>query len=264
MKTKITFFFIGIVSCLVVLYLYANYVDVPDNMTIPEVVEHEQPNNKIVPAQLSLPLSYFTKENLRGGSVNPEKDTDDFTTWKKAEFDGGYRSFPTKTITFSDYSNETDTLPSIPTDNTWQTELPDSVFSETLKNQAIETQLGAQLASAGLHIVEVQNTDVTGDGNPETIVSVDTGGNHPPIGYYIIQGENIIFSGGFGTILLSGLVPSPDGNGFSLNWVADKHLEGRGLCCALGYTSTRFVFENGEFIPVYEQDNRYFEVENTN
>ena len=111
--------------------------------------------------------------------------------------------------------------------------------------------------------IYITEADVTNDGIPEKILWVsDAGGNHPPHRFQIVQNERIIFEAGV-SALVRELDPHPTQNGFILKWLDEKHHEGRGLCCPIGYTATRFVFDNGEFVPIYEQDNRYYQVENS-
>lgn len=166
--------------------------------------------------QLNLPIAYFSRETLHGWSGGT-----DYTQADKATFAGGYRSFPTTTVTFTDFNNDHEEITEVP-----------------------EGELG----------------DVTGDGVPELLVAVDTGGNHPPHKYQIIRGSEIIFTGGSNTLLLEDLTADPTGNGFTLSWVADQHVAGRGLCCNAGHINTRFVFEDRVFKPIYEQEEIYFEV----
>jgi len=263
MKTKLIYFIFGTLVSLGVLTAYNEFYaqTIPEESAVNIIRQNDANTELLEPHTLSLPLIYFSQENLYGGSVGSNGKTDDHSTWANASFDGGYRSFPTTTITFTDYMNEVKQLP-LPENNEWQNELEKSIFNELLIEQAAVSDVAARLSFKGQLIYRQQEADVNLDGVPELILSIDTGGNHPPLAYYIVEGKQIIFTGGFDTLLLSGIEPSSDGNGFTLNWVDNKHLIGRGLCCALGYTSTRFIHENGEFRPIYEQDNRYFKVEN--
>ena len=111
--------------------------------------------------------------------------------------------------------------------------------------------------------IYITEADATNDGIPEQILGVsDTAGNHPPHRYQIVQNERIIFEAGVSTLVWE-LDPHPTQNGCVLKWLDEKHLEGRSLGYPLGYTATRFVFDDGKFVPIYEQDNRYFQVENS-
>ena len=80
---------------------------------------------------------------------------------------------------------------------------------------------------------------------------------------YIISNDRIIFtaSGGIGNIQL---IEMSNNNGFEYKWFPWPHEEWRsGLCCPLGHKLVRFIYENGEFIPLYEQKVFYIEVHNS-
>jgi hypothetical protein len=74
----------------------------------------------------------------------------------------------------------------------------------------------------------------------------------------IIKNDKIIFSIRVGLVGL-GLEKSNTGNGFYVHWTNDE-LTSRGLCCPIGYMRTRFVYENGEFKPIYEQEVLYIDI----
>lgn len=268
MKTKIISFILGSLFTIAALYIFVGFRPSTQQEAANISSEAVNPNSTIVnpikgPA-LSLPLSYFRREDLRGGIGNSELDTDDFTTWEKAQFDSGYRSQPTTTITFIDFRNTDEALPDLPDEEKW-TSLTDemTVFSSVYvaQHQAYG-EIGKRYAGK-MQNIYITEADVTNDGIPEKILGVsDVGGNHPPHRYQIVQNERIIFEAGV-SALVRDLDPHPTQNGFILEWLDEKHLEGRGLGYPLGHTATRFVFDDGEFVPIYEQDNRYFQVENS-
>jgi len=112
--------------------------------------------------------------------------------------------------------------------------------------------------------VSSQKFDVDGDGKDELIFSVCTdGGIGRPYTIHIIRDNKIIFS----LISLNGknIIPTKNKNGFYAIWIDEKtdyfDKNGwRGYCCALGHKKTRFVYEKGKFVPVYEQDVVYLDV----
>ncbi len=214
---------------------------------------------------LNLPLRYFSDSDISGGygeGINP-------STWASARVDGGYRSFPTTTITLSsdDYSNKKEGLPTVkPLEYIFAKDPSEDVFifQETFNEQIKEYGV---LATRFLpnDTINVQKFDVDGDEENETIVySCSHGGNHCPHRIMIIKNDAIIFSVSAGLTNLD-LVKSEDGNGFYVHWVPveEDTKWDTGLCCSIGYVSTRFVYENKKFKPVYEQEILYFKVENT-
>jgi len=224
-----------------------------------EIIEDKSAEVDVIPV-LVAPLKYFEYSNITSGSAGGE-----YPNWDSARFDNGFRSFPTTTILFKDYSSETLSLPSIPSDEKWK-ELIDenfTVYAYLYKEQFDELgDLGKRFASEGLQVSGVED-DVTGDGKPEFLLSLgDVGGNHQPYYYKIVQDNKIIFEAGKETVQLMGLHPDPTGNGFTLSWSDDKHFKQQGLCCSLGNYSTRFIYRNGTFEPLYEQEELYFEVKN--
>ena len=268
MKTKIISFIPGSLFTGAALYIFANFLPATQQEAANISSEAVNSNSTVVnPSKaptLSLSLSYFHREDLQGGFVKPELDTDDFTKWEKAQFDGGYRSHPTTTITFIDFRNTDEALPDLPDEEEW-TNLTDDMTAYSslyVAQHRAYGEIGKRYAGK-MQDIYITEADVTNDGMPEKILWVsDAGGNHPPHRFQIVQNERIIFEAGV-SALVRDLDPHPTQNGFILKWLDEKHHEGRGLCCPIGYTATRFVFDDGEFVPVYEQDNRYFQVENS-
>ena len=249
MKTKIISFILGSLFTIAAFYIFANFL--PSTQQEAANVTSEAVN-PIKEPTLSLPLSYFRREDL--GS----------STGEKTQLDGGYRSHPATTITFIDFRNTDETLPDMPDEEEW-TNLTDEMTPYSAlyaaQHQA-HGEIGKRYAGK-MEDIDITEADVTNDGIPEKILWIsDVGANHPPHRFHIVQNERIIFEAGVSTFTRN-LDPHPTQNGFILEWVDEKHLEGRGMCCPLGYTATRFVFDDGEFVPVYEQDNRYFQVEHS-
>ncbi len=209
---------------------------------------------------LQLPLEYFDYTNVRSGSAGGE-----YPNWQSASFNDGYRSFPTTTILFDDYSNEHVDFPVLPTAAEWESITAESVpFGDIYKKQGEDFgDLGKRFSFDIMDISFVKMADVTGDRVSEAIIALgDMGGNHQPYYYKIVQGDKIIFESGKGTEQLAGFEPDASGNGFTLSWRDSKHLT-QGLCCALGSYSTRFVYKDGVFKPLYEQEELYYQVENS-
>lgn len=208
---------------------------------------------------LNLPLNFFSYDNVRSGSAGGE-----YPNWQSARFSNGFRSFPTTTIQFNDYSNEHIELPDLPTDTEWNLLIAEgSPFNWLYKEQGDNYgDLGRRFSNDNMLMSLVESVDVTGDGIPETVLALgDMGGNHQPYYYKIVQDDKIIFESGKGTAQLAGLEPDSTGKGFTLSWRDDKHLT-QGLCCAIGNYKTRFVYTDGVFMPLYEQEELYYQIVN--
>ncbi len=119
----------------------------------------------------------------------------------------------------------------------------------------------------GEYVTDIKKFDVDLDGNDETILSIcGTGGNHCPHRIIIIKENKIIFSVS-PTVVLS-INDSKNGDGFYIHWVPwGLEQEGTiwdvGLCCPPGYMKTRFIYKDGEFKPISEQEVLYSSVEST-
>lgn len=217
-------------------------------------------------ATYDMPLGVFSENKIQWGSVNTDRDSDDYRTWKYATVDEGYRSFPTTTIQLSedDYSNDSEILPKINSngeiyneDGSWK-----ELYDEQIKKYG-------DLAKRFLpvdYITNLQEFDVDGDGVKEKIVSIcGVGGNHCPHKIIIIKKDTIIFDVSAGLTSLD-LKNSDNGNGFYVQWVPTNSTDPKwdvGLCCPPGYISTRFIFDKNKFVPIYEQENLYIKINNT-
>lgn len=178
------------------------------------------------------PARYFSTDQIHGGSVNIESDTNNPYTWKELVIDEGFHSFPTTTITLnaSNFSSKREE---------WLLKQDDEVVSKKF-------------------------FDVDGDGEKETILGLCSAyGKNCPHQMIVLKDTAMIFSVYAGLIGLD-LVEQETGNGFYVHWVptgTDEKWD-KGLCCPLGYVRTRFVYEDGVFKPVYEQDVWYVKVQN--
>lgn len=214
-----------------------------------------------------MPLCYFPSDNIGWGSVDTSKDMDDTSTWKRATIIGGdvFQSFPTTNITIDGFSNEIKSLPpATPTE--W--DVGQEYYEEQKKEYgdlAVRFWSGeyrtGEYGTGAYSITFLKKFDVDRDGQNETMIGIcGLWGNHCPHEILIIKNNKQIFQFGDEG---PGIISSETGNGFYLTWHAAKHYEGVGLCCPKGHIKTRFVFENNKFVPIYEQEILYFEVENT-
>ena len=214
-----------------------------------------------------LPIKYFDDESITSGSYYGD-DSNGNMIFSSANIDEGYRSYPTTTITLKDgYSTDKKNLPEIKTKEQILKEDANVFVADyylELLNEQIEKY--GDMANRFLfktYIVNLEEFDVDNDGLKETIVSLcGTGGNHCPHEIIIVKNNEIIFSASKG---ISGLniTKTNTGNGFYMQWT-NSELTANGFCCPLGYMKTRFIFENGEFKPIYEQEIRYIKVNDPN
>lgn len=218
-------------------------------------------------SELNLPLKYFAESNVVYGSGDGEY----LNSWSNATFEDGYQSFPTTKITIptDGYSVDIKPLPPIKSLNQLKKE---SEFSDAypymefyLKDVKKYGNIANRFINESLGVREVRKFDVDMDGKEETIITLCTyGANGCPHKFIIIKDNSIIFS-----VEVEGrhlnLISSETGSGFYVHWIP-KEKEGtkweNSYCCPPGYMKTRFVFEKGKFIPVYEQEVLYFTVNN--
>lgn len=211
---------------------------------------------------LRLPISYFSKDDFNGGIWNnAEIKNSDYT---KAIFagDDAYQSFPTTAITFSDWLSDIESLPPVKTKNqinevinSWP-----SFYEENLKQHGeLTTRFWPEKS-----VVGKQNFDVDSDGEDELIVSLcgSIGGSAPcPDEIKVMKESVIVFTASGERINVS---PSKKSDGFYIEWIDRDTLPNSVFsnCCIASNKKTRFVYEDGEFRPIYEQEVRYFEVIN--
>lgn len=207
---------------------------------------------------LKLPVSYFNKNLERGsGTLN--------TGERYSIFDGGYQSSPTTTVSLesSEYSNDWTSLPPI---KTTKDILADAdIYKDHFESQITKYGEYAQRYLPDDVITSIELFDVDNDGVKETIISLcSLGENHCPHKVVVIKENRILFQTTAGATGPN-IIDSGFGNGFFVTWSPWSNNGDKwdvGLCCMPGYMKTRFVYENGSFVPVYEQEVLYFRVEN--
>lgn len=123
--------------------------------------------------------------------------------------------------------------------------------------------IGGSFSNWNQAISNIEEADVDKDGIPEKLITTsDIGANHPPHHAYVVKDNVIIAS----IELISGYIkPAKDGNGFYVKDPSPVGDWGPGmsylfpLCCPVGYRIYRVVFEDGRFVPVWEQDISYLQ-----
>lgn len=211
-------------------------------------VSHQSDENDFPP--LDFPVEYFEASQTGLGAG----------TYGIIENSQAYQSYPTTNITLKPeaYSVKTEPLPKIKTDE----EIHQKESAEDLMGEAKDESIRKYgdlarrfVGSAGESwiIDSIKYSDIDSDGAKETIISLSLiGANITGHREVVVKGENVIFSTEQNTFSL--LIPSKNGNGFFLQW--DDNFKKRD-----GYTSTRFIFDNNTFKPVFEQKVRYIRIQ---
>jgi len=246
---------------ILVLLLVVFFISKSQDIKIKEVKtnDYEMPTYE-------MPLSLFAEDKIQWGSVNTDRDTDDYRTWTYATVDAGYRSAPTTIIQLSkeEYSNKSEALPEIKNADLIYNE--DGSWKELYDEQIEEYGDLAKRFLPEDYITNLEEFDVDGDGSKEKIVSIcGVGGNHCPHGIVILKNNKIIFNVSAGLTSLN-VESTETGNGFYVQWVPTNSKDPKwdiGLCCPPGYISTRFIFDKNKFVPIYEQENLYIKIKNT-
>ncbi len=207
-------------------------------------------------ALLDLPLEYFSKKDVQWGSGNNMADYTQIALADKAV----YQSYPTKVITMKSYSSEIKSLKTKTFNQLMQAYSQSEIegYGRTIVKENYQTY--GSLATNYLpthYIWNLDNFDVDGDGVAETIVSTNSTGAADAGSYHsdIIKGNNIIFSVQEDN---ARIVPADTTNGFYVEWRGADDFVPR--CCSQGFMRTRFVFKDGKFVPIYEQQVKYLKV----
>lgn len=173
---------------------------------------------------LKFPFEYLPEADWGGG------------TEEEASFSGEIeaRSYPTMKVT-----------------------IPKDLYSNIKQKE----QSSSELLKNGYEITNTLYFDVDKDGKKEKIISMcSIGANHCPDKQLVIKNGDIIFSL-FGKLIGGWVESTATGNGFYANWYADEDFSS-GLCCATGYTRTRFIYKDNIFVPIFEQKIEYVKVKN--
>jgi len=234
----------------------------------PEIENIEQVENEEPPKYdpyngyelLDLPLEYFSKEDIMWGSVIPGKTGETIVEYREVALGGKaiYQSYPTTKITIEKYSSETRPLQIKPLSDI-KAEMknqfpPDSLWIQKADDNYKEYGDLATHYFPNFHISLSDQFDVDDDDIKEKIISYNFVGRADGGSYQtdIIKGNNIIFSVNEDN---SSIVPADTSNGFYVEWRSPKQWAPR--CCEPGSIRTRFIFKDGNFIPLYEQEVGY-------
>jgi hypothetical protein len=210
---------------------------------------------------LDFPMEYFKKEDVQWGSVKDKSD-DEISDYKIAAIKNiaVYQSYPVTSTTIQSYSSEVFPLKLLSAGETQaqiaKMEMGSYRAEESFKKFGVLTSHYLPAYS----IYAVDKFDVDGDGQDESIVSytqTDAAGFGAPM-TDIIKGNNIIFTLSETGSTVNSILPAETTNGFYAEWGSVGEFTGR--CCEEGLKRTRFVFKDGKFTPLFEQEIRYLKV----
>ncbi len=213
---------------------------------------------------VDLPLNYFSPDDLVWGHDNGSGKLG-MDRYALASIDNKtvYQSYPTTNIRIKKFSSQK-TLINPPDYSQVKNQLGqavgfDSPWVEEIfeKNCKDYQKLALHFLSQSRVIEDSNSFDVDGDGQKEQIITTndfgraDGGSPHSSI----IKNNLVIFSANEDG---SKIVTADTADGFYVEWRLSDDDSPR--CCPAGYFRTRFVNLRGEFVPVYEQEIRYFVV----
>lgn len=213
---------------------------------------------------LDLPLNYFSIKNVEWGSAGGDGKEGTIGLYTQVALDSKevYQSYPKMVTTIKKYSTETVPLTTKKFNNVRkQFQNEENNYDWTLSNVDNNYKEYGQLA---VHFLEnsqmievIDSFDVDADGVKEKILGLNFVGRADGGSYNaaIIKGDKVIF---YVSEDESFIVPTDTSNGFYVKWRNPN--DGSARCCPIGYLKTRFVYQNGKFIPLYEQEVRYFNV----
>lgn len=210
---------------------------------------------------LDIPLKYFSVKDVRWGSVGGDGKEGTMEEYTQAALDGkvAYQSYPTTDTTITEYSSEI--IPATTKKYTevrkeiQKTEGDDSVWLEYADSNFKEYgQIAVNFLAESQDIELSDDFDVDNDGIKEKILGLNYIGRADGGSFNaaIIKNGKVIFTVSENK---SFIVPADTTNGFYVEWKSPN--DDSALCCQTGYIRTRFVYENGKFVPVYEQEVRY-------
>lgn len=254
-KVKLKYLFIGIflalLSCIIL-----NKVLNPLSEPKPELTKTDS-NNQDFP-DLDLPLKYFSRNDLHwslGGS-----DTNDDITFGSFGGESEYRSYPTTEIKVKDYDNKSHLYEKNKHDDGVGISMiqeGDEYWEGLMKDSQTKYGNFVKMYWPDYLVTGKDDFDVDLDNNKETILTLSVPElNHAPHRIDIVKNGKIIFS-------YSGyqpeIEPSKTNNGFYLLWTSGEQLNS-GYCCPSGQMRTRFVYDNHEFNPIWEQEIVYAKI----
>lgn len=209
---------------------------------------------------LDLPLKYFSIKNVEWGSVGGSGKEGTMEEYTQVALDSKevFQSYPTTNITIKKYSADIVPLST----KTWievrnkihEEEENNLWLDEVDKNYKSYGQMAVHFLDGFQDIEKFDSFDVDNDGIKEKILGLNSVGraNGGSYNAAIVKGNKMLF---YVSEDESFIVPTDTSNGFYVKWRSPDDDSAR--CCPRGYIKTRFVFQDGKFIPLYEQEVRY-------
>ncbi len=210
---------------------------------------------------LDIPLKYFSTEDVRWGSAGGGGIEGTMEEYTQVALDGKitYQSYPTTDTTITEYSSEI--IPATTKKyadvrkEIQKTESNDSIWLKYIDDNYKEFgQIAVNFIADSQDIEFSDSFDVDNDGVKEKILGLNSIGRADGGSYNaaIVKNGKVIFTV---TENKSFIVPADTTDGFYVEWKNPS--DDSALCCQTGYIRTRFVYDDGEFVPVYEQEVRY-------
>lgn len=210
---------------------------------------------------MDFPVNYFSVKDVQWGSAGkgPGDKITDYTQvglLNKAV----YQSYPSTEITIKNYSSETKPLKIKNIDEIMQTFTKSETagFGKTLVEDSYQKygSLDTNYLPSD-YITDLEKFDVDDDGVLETIVTYNFVGSADAGSYRsdIIKGNNIIFSVQEDN---ASIIQADTSNGFYVEWKSADDPTPR--CCPNGFKRARFIFKDGKFTPIYEQEVKYLKI----
>jgi hypothetical protein len=210
--------------------------------------------------KLPLDPTYFNSKDVSWGSAEHHEDfpEGDIRQFNQVALNNKavYQSYPTTDITQKEFENKNEDL-NIRSLQQSLAEYDEDCPMDWPRERAIDnfnkwgSWVTHYLPIYGVD--KVEELDVNEDGKNELIVMRNfncraTSGSYSS---EIISEGKIIFTASGDN---AAIVEADNNNGFYL----EQLLNDSSRCCESGFIRTRFVYENDEFIPVYEQEVKYF------
>lgn len=200
---------------------------------------------------LEVPIEYFNKEHVAGG----ESSSHHPFGYTSARFDDGYRSHPELIEELEPHighwEGRGDTLPPVQAESEISPE--NHVMESTIRENMDDYGDWARRFLPSDYVVWVDQFDVTGNGEAEYIIALcGLGGNRCPHETLIVDNNDNILTSFYSGVLQK----HPSGNGFMRRWEREYRDPN-------GYMLTRYVFQDEQFWPLYEQEVLYYRVKDT-
>lgn len=213
---------------------------------------------------LPLNVTYFNYDDIRWGSADHYKEFEegDIRQFSQLALNNTavYQSYPTTEITLSDYDSSVRGLKALPLEEALSLLKKDCDMDWPVQTARENYQKHGSFTTYTLpdqEIYKIDYFDIDGDNKDEAIVHknyncrADGGSTSTDI----VKDNKIIFSadGDDATIL-----PADTNNGF---YVEQRLSDNSARCCSTGVLRTRFVLKDNKFVPIYEQEIKFMQVQ---